>query len=294
MGKTKRAILRTLRDIAVIAAGVYAVLCAYLYFRQSSFVFHPDRDLGATPKQLRLAFEDLTLTTADGVKIGAWYIPADKAAGTVLFCHGNAENISGGIETVSLLHKLAVNVLVFDYRGYGRSEGQPTEQGTYRDAEAAWDYLVGKLGQPPGRIVIHGRSLGGAVAAHLARDRTPAGLIVESSFTSVPDMGVRFYPMFPVRLLSKFQYATAEYLPGAKCPVLVIHSPQDDIVPFEMGQRLFAAAHPPKQFVEITGSHNEGSMQSERIYEPALRDFLRQVFRFPSGQAEGTGVELRK
>jgi uncharacterized protein len=276
MSKTTRAMLKTLRDLAIIAGGVYVVLCGYLYFKQGSFVFHPDRDMGATPKQLRLAFENLTLTTADGVKIGAWYIPADQAAGTVLFCHGNAENISGGIETISLLHKLGVNVLAFDYRGYGRSGGEPSEQGTYRDAESAWGYLVGKLGQPPGRIVVHGRSLGGAVASHLARDRAPAGLIVESSFTSVPDMGMRLYPMFPVRLLSKFQFATEEYLAGVKCPVLVIHSPQDDIVPFEMGRRNFAAAHAPKQFVEISGSHNEGAMQSEQTYRPAVASFLGQ------------------
>ena len=259
--------LRTLRDIAVIAGGVYVALCGYLYVKQTSFVFHPDRDLGATPKQLHLAFDNLTLTTAD--------------AGTVLFCHGNAENVSGGIETVNLLHKLGVSVLVFDYRGYGRSDGEPTEQGTYRDAQAAWDYLVGKLGQPPGRIVIHGRSLGGAVASHLARDHTPAGLILESSFTSVPDMGARLYPMFPVRLLSKFQFATEEHLAGVKCPVLVIHSPQDDIVPFDMGKRLFAAAHPPKQFVEISGSHNEGAMQSEAIYRPAVASFLGQCLPKP-------------
>ena len=273
-----RAFLRTFRDVVVIALGVYAVLCAVLYFMQSGLLFQPDPDVEATPEQLKLPFEDLTLTASDGVRIHAWFIPAEKALGAVLFCHGNAGNISHRLDTLWTLHQMGADVLIFDYRGYGRSGGKPTEKGTYLDAEAAWRSLTEDRGFPPGRIVIHGRSLGGAVAAHLARDHTPAGLVLESTFSSVPDMGAKLYPMFPVRLLSKFRYATAEYAAAAKCPVLVVHSPDDDLVPYAQGRRVFEAASEPKRFLEIRGSHNSGYLESSQVYDPALRSFLEECF----------------
>jgi len=266
--------LRTARDVAIIAAGIYAVLCTVLYLIQDRLVYYPDPDVDTTPKQLKMPFEDLMLTTSDGVRISAWYVPAAKARGTVLFCHGNGGNISGRLDTLWTLNRLGMNVLLFDYRGYGTSEGKPNEAGTYRDAEACWKYLVEDKGLAARRIVIHGRSLGGAVAAHLAKDRAPAGLILESTFSSLPAMGAKVYPMFPVRLLSKYRYATAEYVAGVKCPVLCVHSPDDDIVPFAQGRAVFEAAPQPKRFVEIHGSHNSGYMESDEIYNPALKAFL--------------------
>jgi len=192
----------------------------------------------------------------------------------VLFCHGNGGNISHRLDTIWTWNKLGMNVLIFDYRGYGKSEGKPSEEGTYLDAEAAWKHLVEKRGAAGERIIIHGRSLGGAVAARLARDHTPAGLILESTFSSVPDMAAKLYPMFPVRLLSRFEYGTAEYVAAVKCPVMVIHSAEDDIIPFKLGRRVFEAAGEPKRFVQIHGSHNSGFMESDGVYTPALRKFL--------------------
>lgn len=277
MSKSRRALLRTARDIVVIVLGVYGVLCAVLYFIQSGLVYYPQREIDATPDQLHLPFDDLMLATSDGLKISAWFIPAKDARGTVLFCHGNGGNISHRLDTIWTLNKLGMNVLIFDYRGYGKSEGKPTEKGTYLDAEAAWKHLVEKRGIPGERIIVQGRSLGGAVAAHLARDHTPAGLILESTFSSMPDMAAKLYPMFPVRLLSKFEYATAEYVAAVKCPVMVVHSPEDDIIPFKQGRRVFDAAGAPKRFVQIRGSHNTGFIESDDIYRPALREFLSEA-----------------
>jgi len=274
MGRTGKALLRMARDLVVIGVGVYLVLCVVLYFIQSRLVYYPDHDVSPTPKVLQLAFEDLLLTASDGVRIHAWYVPAEGAELTVLFCHGNAGNISGRLHTIHLLHELGANVLIFDYRGYGRSEGKPSEAGTYLDAEAAWTHLVTRRLAAPERIVIHGRSLGGAIAAHLARQHTPGGLILESTFSSLPDMGQKLYPMFPVRWLCKFDYATAEYVRSAGCPVLVIHSGDDDIVPFDQGRKVFAAAAEPKRFVRIHGSHNTGLLESEDVYHAALEQFL--------------------
>ena len=277
MGKTRKALLRVARDIVVIGVGVYLVLCVVLYFLQSRLLYYPDRDVSPTPKVLGLTFEDLTLTASDGVRINAWYVPAEAAAVTVLFCHGNAGNISGRLHTIQLVHELGANMLIFDYRGYWRSEGKPTEKGTYLDAEAAWAHLVKHRRAAPERIVLHGRSLGGAVAAHLARQHTPGGLILESTFSSLADMGQKLYPVFPVRWLCKFDYATAEYVRSAACPVLVIHSGEDDIVPFAQGRKVFAAAGEPKQFVKIRGSHNTGLLESEDLYRAALKQFLAKV-----------------
>jgi len=274
--------LRTLRDVLIIVAGVYAVLCTVLYFMQAGLVFHPDPEIETTPEQIHLAFEDVTLTAGDGVRAHGWYIQAEQAVGTVLFCHGNAGNISHRIDTIWTLNRLGMNVLIFDYRGYGRSEGTPTEAGTYLDAEAAWKHLVEARGIAPGRIIIHGRSLGGAVAAHLAQSHTPAGLVLESTFSSIPDMGARLYPIFPVRLLSKFCYATADYAATTRCPILCIHSPDDDIVPYEQGRRVFEAAREPKRFLKLRGSHNSGYLESSDVYEPALKAFFTECLPAPA------------
>jgi len=276
MGSSRGVLLRAARDIALIVLGVYAVVCAVLYLIQSRLVYFPAREIDATPGQLHLPFEERMLAASDGVKVSAWYVPADGALGTVLFCHGNGGNISHRLDTIWTWNRLGMNVLIFDYRGYGKSEGKPSEKGTYLDAEAAWRHLIARRGASPDRIIIHGRSLGGAVAARLARDHTPTGLILESTFSSVPDMAAKLYPMFPVRLLSRFEYATAEYVAGVKCPVLVIHSPEDDIVPYPLGRRVFEAAKGPKRFVRIRGSHNTGFMESDDVYTPALREFLSQ------------------
>lgn len=271
-----RLALRFVRDAFVIVVGVYLGLCGYLYIKQRDYVYRPDRDLTVDPNQYNLRYETLVLTAADGVKVSTWFVPAkDANAPIVVLLHGNAENMGGQMDMILSCNRMGYSVLAMDYRGYGKSEGSPTEAGTYLDADAAWEYLTEKRAIPPNRIVIHGRSFGGGIAAYLASRHAPAGVILESTFTSIPDRGAELFPLFPVHLLSKFQYNSLERMGSISCPVLVIHSKDDQVIPFEHGERLFRAAKEPKQFVAIQGSHDGGYVASHKVYDPAVKGFLR-------------------
>jgi len=257
----------------------YVGLCILLFLFQSRLLYFPYSKLVSTPDEVGLGYTPLKLTTQDDVRLSAWYIPAMDEQGVVLFCHGNGGNISYLVETIWQYHRLGLSTLVFDYRGYGESEGTPTEEGTYRDSEAAWRYLVKQRSIPPSRIVVIGRSLGGAVAAWLAQKHTPGALVLESPFVSVPDIAADVYPYFPVRWMSRFNYGTVDYVKNVKCPVLVVHSPDDEIIPYEHGRRVFEQALEPKGFLEIRGSHNEGFHQSEGKYMNALGEFIAKHLR---------------
>jgi fermentation-respiration switch protein FrsA (DUF1100 family) len=209
------------------------------------------------------------------MRLDGWFVPAEHPRGVLLFFHGNAGNISHRLGSLQIFHDLGLSTFIFDYRGYGRSEGKVSEQGTYRDGEAAWRYLTVERGIPNDSIVYFGRSLGASIAAHLAMKQAPAALILESAFTSVPDVGARAYPFLPVRWLARFQYDTQEYLQSVSAPVLIIHSPQDEVIPFKFGRALFASANEPKQFLEIRGGHNEGFQLSGRVYIDGIDEFLR-------------------
>ena len=259
-----------------ILASVYVGLALLLIIFQSSLVFYPeiDREVVATPSQVGLPYENLHLETSDGVDLHGWYIPAPQSRGTVLFLHGNAGNISHRLDSVRMFHRLGYSMLIFDYRGYGNSSGKPSERGTYRDAEAAWRYLTEQRHIPSCRIVLFGESLGGAVAAWLAALQKPAALVIASGFTSVPDLGQRLYPYFPVRWLARIRYDAREYLRSVTAPVLIAHSPEDEIIPFELGRALFAAANSPKQFLELAGGHNDGFISMRESWVRVLEDFL--------------------
>lgn len=262
-------------SLILILLGAYIALAAMLYFSQPQLLYLPlNREMVATPAEAGLAFKDVFFLTADGIKINGWFIPAENAKGTVLFCHGNAGNISHRLDSIEIFNRLELNTFIFDYRGYGRSDGKPTEKGTYLDAEAAWDYLIRVLKIPPREIIIFGRSLGGAVAGWLAQQHRPRALIVESGFLSVPDIAARYYPYLPVRILSRFDYPLQKYLNQIDCPVLIIHSPDDEIIPFAQGQRLFQAAKDPKEFLQIYGSHNDGFLIAKERYLDGLKAFL--------------------
>ncbi|MGA8865028.1 MAG: alpha/beta hydrolase [Gallionella sp.] len=264
--------------VLLILAAAYGGFALLVYIFQSRMVFYPDveRELAATPASVNLPFEDLHLHTSDGVELHGWYIPAAQPRGTVLFLHGNAGNISHRLDSLEMFHRLGYNTLIFDYRGYGNSGGKPDEQGTYRDAEAAWRYLTEQRHIPECRIVLFGESLGGAIAAWLAATsrHQPAALVIASGFTSVPDLGQQLYRYLPIRWLARIHYDTRAYLQSVSVPVLIAHSPQDDIVPFAHGQALFAAAHPPKQFLELAGGHNDGFIFMREEWVKTLGDFL--------------------
>jgi len=258
-------------------AGIYLLLSIVLYLMQNRMVFlanMPGRALTATPADAGFAYQDVSITTSKGVRLHGWFIPVEQAKATVLFLHGNAGNISHRLDSIAIFRELGLDVFIIDYRGYGQSEGKPSETGTYLDARAAWEYLVVERQIAPDKIVIFGRSLGGAVASWLAAETAPGAVILESTFTSAPDMAYRLYPFLPVRLLTRLKYPVKENVKRLSSPLLVIHSKQDEIIPYDMGESVFAAAPEPKQMLALTGDHNGGFMMNRDQYQAVIGRFL--------------------
>jgi len=258
---------------------VYAAISIYIYFIQTSLIFYPNmpgRNLVATPDNLGMSYQNVELVTGDDVKLHGWFIPHKKAKGTVLFFHGNAGNISHRLDSIEIFHRLELNVFIIDYRGYGQSDGKISEKGTYRDAEAAWHYLNNAQDINAKQIIIFGRSLGASIASWLASKHTPAALIIESGFTSVPSMGQRLYPFLPIRWLSQYKYNTQQYVKNITCPVMVAHSKNDEIIPYEEGRNIFNATAEPKHFLEMRGGHNDGFIASGASYVEGLRSFIHE------------------
>lgn len=247
------------------------------WFEQRS-VYVPSRVLDATPADAGLAFEDVDFFAEDAVKLHGWWLPHPQARGTLLYCHGNGANIANRVNLCADLHRLGVNVFIFDYRGYGRSKGWPTEKGTYRDARAAFEVVRAKYDdaeEPP--VVVYGASLGGPIAAQLALDKPVKGLVIEASFPSAVELGRVLYPWLPVRWLARYRYDAASRVSRSDVPKLFASSREDALVPFELGYQLYEAAAEPKQFVEINGPHDEGGWARHPGYARALEQFLARV-----------------
>ena len=261
-------------SIILVVFLAYAILALALYFMQSSFLYSPVRPVPYNPGDINLPFENVVFETKDRLKLAAWFIPAENAAFTVLFCHGNGGNMTHRLDTINILNELGLNCFIFDYRGYGASEGKPSEAGTYCDVEAAYKWLTKKKNIHPENIILFGRSLGGSIAAYLATKVEAKALIIESSFTSYVDIGKKFYPYMPVRLAAIYNYPTIDYVRNVHMPVMIIHSRNDEVIPFEFGLRLYDAANEPKEFIEISGSHNDGFLFSGQIYRNAWSSWL--------------------
>ncbi len=257
---------RRLLAIVLVTLGLaYVGICIGVYLGQTQLLYFPSRAYGLRPKDAQLPYEELTLPTPAGTTIAAWYIalPQGTPNGSVIFCQGNAGNMSEQVGSAKSLCRLGYNVLLFDYEGYGGSTGEPNEAGTYRAAEAAWSYLTQTRGQRPEQIVIFGRSLGGGVAIELAHRHTPGALVVECTFTSIVDMGAHQYPYLPVGLICKNRYESVKKVGQIRCPKLFLHGRGDELIPPEMGRRLFAAAAEPKEFIETPGGHNDAGFEHD-------------------------------
>ena len=265
-------------DVALAGLILYTGLLLLVYFLQDRLLYFPFKEIDASPAAIQLFFEDVSLAASDGTTISAWWIPAHNERAVLLFCHGNAGNISHRLDSIDIFNRLGLSVLIFDYRGYGASAGRPSENGTYLDAEAAWRYLVEVQKKKPEKIILFGESLGGAVAAEIASRHKPGGLILMSSFTSIPELAGMLYPFLPARWLSKFRYATIDKIGSITAPTLIIHSPDDEIVPFAQGMALYEKAAGPKQFLQIKGGHNEGFFVSGDLYVQGLKNFMDKYF----------------
>lgn len=262
-----------INNILLLLFGL-ALLNGCMYLQQSSMVFFPYPTLDQTPADWGLAYEDVFLDAEDGKRLHGWYIPHHGSKQVLLFFHGNAGNISHRAASVEILHRLGLNVFIFDYRGYGKSQGKPDEHGLYEDARAAWRYLTNERGFEQENVILFGRSMGGAVAAELAAEIRPGGLILESTFSSARDVANAIFPVFSRLIFMRYQFNTVAHIRRVTCPVLVLHSPHDEIIPFPLGEKIFRAANAPKSFVKLTGDHNSGFLTSQPDYEQALGAFI--------------------
>jgi pimeloyl-ACP methyl ester carboxylesterase len=257
------------------------IVMLFRWFEHSQ-VYHPSRTMDATGAELGRPFENVFFKTGDGIELNAWFFPANtnspRAHLAVLVCHGNGGNISHRLALYRALLETGVAVFAFDYRGYGRSQGRPGEEGTYLDAQAAYQWLT-KEGFAD--IIVFGESLGGGIASELCLREKMRGLILLSAFTSIPDIGKEFFPWLPAKLLGTIEYDTRARLPRLKIPVLVMHSRADELAAFHHAERNFAAANEPKLFWEITGGHNDALDEPARFVE-GIEKFLGLVERQPA------------
>lgn len=265
--------------ISLLIAGAVPVLAylgstAMLYLLQDKFIFPASRVVNRDPSYFDWSFDEVWLEPSPGERSHAWWIPIENPRGVCLFSHGNGGNIAGRLESVGALRKLGLSVLVYDYGGYGKSSGAPSESRIYDDIRAAWRYLTETRGIPPQQIVLFGRSLGGAPSAQLATEVTCAGLVLESTFSSLPAAAQEAMPWFPARWLTRHHFDSLSKMPEIHCPVLVIHAPEDRTVRFHHGQALFAAANEPKRWLQIHGDHNAGFLQSQDLIHSAWSSFL--------------------
>ncbi len=253
-----------------VTAALLVLLVRYIEGRS---IFFPMKDLTATPADIGLAYEEVTIAASDGTKLYGWFVPRAGADDVVLFLHGNAGNVGHRLDKIRMLNGLGVATLIIDYRGYGRSEGRPSERGLYRDADAAYEHLVRTRGVPAGRIVVYGESLGGAVAVDLAARRTVRALITEGTFTSVPAMVRASLPFVPSAALGS-RFDSLSKIGRVAAPKLFIHSADDEIVPYAMGEILYGRAGEPKELMRLRGGHNTAFLDSAAVYITGLRRFV--------------------
>ena len=243
------------------------------------FVYHPDPWKDQYWKaRSGLPLEEVWFQSGDGTKLFGWYVESAATSAVVLWCHGNAGNIINRLENLRELYRIGLSVFIFDYRGYGRSQGSPSEEGLYQDALGAHDYLTRTRMIPPDRIVIFGRSLGAAVAGELAVQKPAAGLILESSFPSIAAVAKFHYGGLPLHWLLGAEFTLIDRLPHLSLSKLIIHGDQDDIIPLELGRQVFEAAKPPKFFYAIPGAdHNNTYQVGGTAYFRRLAEFIQSV-----------------
>lgn len=244
---------------------------------ENRMIFHPSASIDHTPSQVGLEFEDIFFTARDGARLNGWFVPHREARSTLVWFHGNAGNIGHRVENIRWLHdRVPLNIFIFDYRGYGRSQGSPSEEGTYLDGEAALDLMRKKLGADGAkRIILFGRSLGAAIATEMATRFESQGLILESPFVSIAEMARVLFPFVPIGPLLRTRYDVRATIQKIQVPLLVLHGDRDEVIPFEQGKLVFAAAPEPKRFFAIAGAnHNDTVVVGGESYFEQLKQFI--------------------
>lgn len=296
--------------IVIIPAVIYIFISLLLTIFQHRLVFKPGKTIFKTPSDIGLEYDnifielrkncDLNNKSDKGFDyifekahiaidqnlgsfkkssntINCWFIPVDKPKATILICHGNAGTMSHRIDTAELFHSLGMNVILFDYRGFGLSKGRLTEQSTYDDAEAVLRYFRDVKNIPITEIIILGRSMGGPIAAKLAKENTPLLTILESTFASIPDIAKFRFPILLTKLLVTIKYPTIDFVKKIKSPIMITHSTEDEIIPFFMGENIYASAQDPKYFHERIGSHNDTYFDDEISYINNIKEVLEKT-----------------
>lgn len=253
---------------------IYGLKAIRLYQNQSAQVYHPRKHLDATPAERNIDYADVHFRTSDNILLHGWFAPCTDKQKVILLLHGNTGNISDCISSIPLFASLGYSTFVFDYRGYGQSEGAIDEQGTYKDAEAAWQWLLHERHYTPQNIVILGRSLGAAIGSHLASQHPSAAVVLESTFTSLPDIAAETHRFIPARLMTRFNYNTLANIRKIRSPILIVHGVEDNVIPYHHGRQLFNAANEPKDFLNIEADHAEGFLHSGKDYINGLKSFL--------------------
>ncbi len=256
------------------AAVLYVLFLAGLWALQDHLMFgRSTKEIKETPAARGWRYEEVWCEVA-GEKTHGWWIPVQGARGAVLFSHGSGRNISGYLEDVALFREQGLSVLLYDYGGYGSSSGKASESRCYADGFSMWDYLTQALKIPPEKIILAGSSLGGGVTVELATHVTPVAVILESTFTSVPDALSDAYPFIPADWICHIQFRNSDKIGRIHCPVLVVHGREDTVVPFAHGERLYEKVTGPKMFLEIHGAHHGGKFASRDIYTERLKLFI--------------------
>jgi len=279
----RRVAARVLRGLVAVVVVLYLAALGYLRFNERAFIFQPDERRVAEPAPtFALRQRTISYPSTNGVTLSAWTVPAGGPTPSnvwLLICHGNLGNIGYGQrpEFYAFMRDVGLNLFAFDYRGFGASTGSPDEQGVYADATASYEYLTRTLGVPPEHVVIFGHSLGSGVAIELASRVRAAGLIVEGAYTSVTDRGQELYPLLPVRLVSSQRFPSIDRIASVAMPKLFLHSPEDAVIPYAHGRRLFDRAQPPKRFVDVRGGHENAYSVDKAIYYGAIAAFVEEV-----------------
>lgn len=267
-----------LKNLFIFAGGlvvIFAGVATIIFFLQKNLIHNPHLKLIGTPADRGLRYEDVVLTVQNGeAELHGWFIPNEQNRFTILYFCGNAGNMSYHLDTLKILHSIGLSIFIYDFRGFGESKGRLTEQAMYDDAQSAWEYLVKTRSIPSSEIVVFGRSLGGAMASWVAAKNQPAATIMESSFSSMADMAKMIYPWLPVDLILRWHYDNLSRIGEIKSPLLLIHSREDDLVPYANSERLYEAASEPKQLLTISGDHMEGFLDSGDVYVNGLKTFL--------------------
>lgn len=270
--------------VVIAAVSAVAIWTVILMLFEDKFIFFPSRYpeglYHSVPRGLHI--QDHWFTTEDGVRLNGWFMPNDSGLGTLVVSHGNAGNISHRIDRLIRFKRAGFSVFLYDYRGYGRSDGSPTEEGIYRDGLAAFDYASKLPDVDPARMIIFGTSLGSAVAVEVATQRSATALVLETPFTSAKDMAGALYPFLPAKYLVRSRFDSEQKIRSIRTPVLIIHGTEDSIVPIELGKQLFDAANQPKEFYEIPGAdHNNTFLIGGLEYESRLHAFAERFLNHP-------------